>query len=145
MRGKLVRYWGVAVIAGLCSCRGNPGGTKHYTVFKGVYSFGPEVKLFTDENSGHEFWVADSSEQLELQYSQLKFEKPYEPVYVEVEGIKKHSDKDGLGAEYDSTLVVKKLIRITKEIPDVMSSAADDTGKYKVQKGNAEKNKTSNK
>jgi copper homeostasis protein (lipoprotein) len=120
MQGKLVRYLMFAVIIGLYSCHGNPGDIKHYTVFKGVYSFGPEVKLFTDENSGHEFWVTDSSEQLELQYSQLKFEKPYEPVYIEVEGIKKHSDKDGLGAEYDSTIVVKKLIKITKEIPDVM-------------------------
>jgi copper homeostasis protein (lipoprotein) len=145
MQGKLVRYLMFAVSIGLCSCHGNPGHTKHYAVFKGVYSFGPEVKLFTDENSGHEFWVADSSEQLELQYSQLKFEKPYEPVYIELEGIKKHSDKDGLGAEYDSTIVVKKLIKITKEIPDVMSSAADDTGKYKVQKRDSGKNKTSNK
>jgi len=30
------------------------------------------------------------------------------------------SGKEGLGAEYDSTLVVHKLIKITKEIPDGM-------------------------
>jgi len=57
---------------------------------------------------------------LELQYTELKFEKPYEPVYIEVEGIKVHSGKDGLGSEYDSTLVVNKLIKITKEIPQDM-------------------------
>jgi hypothetical protein len=61
--------------------------------------------------------VADNSGQLELKYTQLKFEKAYEPVYIEVEGVKVRSGKDGLGAEYDSTLVVKKLIKITKEIP----------------------------
>jgi hypothetical protein len=41
-------------------------------------------------------------------------------VYVEVEGDKIRSDKDGLGSEFDSTLVVKKLIKITKEIPQDM-------------------------
>jgi len=34
-----------------------------------------------------------------------------------VEGVKIHSGKDGLGSDYDSTLVVKRLIKITKEIP----------------------------
>lgn len=104
-----------AVIA-VSSCN-NDGDKGHPVIFKGVYSFGPEVKSFKDCNDGREFWVTDSSKQLELQYSQLNFEKPYEPVYVEVEGLKIHSNKEGLGSEYDSTLVVKKLIKITKEIP----------------------------
>ena len=89
-------------------------------VYKGVYSFGPEVRSFKDCDNGKEFWVTDISEQLELKYSQLNFEKPYEPVYVEVEGNKIHSGKEGLGAEYDSTLVVSRLIKITKEIPQDM-------------------------
>ncbi|HZY36460.1 MAG TPA: hypothetical protein VFE53_07425 [Mucilaginibacter sp.] len=104
---------------GIYSCKNNRGKSKN-TVFKGVYSFGPEMKTFTDCNSAQEYWVADSCKQLELQYSQLKFEKPYEPVYIEVEGAKVRSNKDGLGSEYDSTLVVKKLIKITKEIPEDM-------------------------
>ena len=88
-----------------------------HVVYKGVYSFGPEQKTFRDCDNGQELWVTDSSKQLELKYSQLSFEKPYEPVYIEVEGIKMRSGKEGLGAEYDSTLVVQKLIKITKEIP----------------------------
>jgi copper homeostasis protein (lipoprotein) len=105
----------LAIIA--FSCNRNPPKTKHFTVYKGLYSFGPEVKSFKDCDNGTEFWVTDNSQQLELQYSQLKFEKPYEPVYVEVEGIKIPSNKDGISSEFDSTLVVKKLIKITKEIP----------------------------
>jgi len=105
----------ILVIAA-CSCNNGHDKTQP-VIFKGVYSFGPEVKSFKDCDNGREFWVTDSSKQLELKYSQLNFEKPYEPVYVEVEGIKIHSDKEGLGSEYDSTLVVKKLIKITKEIP----------------------------
>lgn len=86
-------------------------------IYKGLYSFGPEEKSFKDCKSGQEYWVADSSAQLELKYSQLSFEKPYEPVYIEVVGKKIRSVKDGAGAAYDSTLIVKKLIKITKEIP----------------------------
>jgi hypothetical protein len=104
------------VVIAACSCNNGPDKTQP-VIYKGVYSFGPEVKSFKDCDSGREFWVTDSSAQLELKYSQLNFEKPYEPVYVEVEGVKIHSNKEGLGSEYDSTLVVKKLIKITKEIP----------------------------
>jgi copper homeostasis protein (lipoprotein) len=120
MRLKLIKYLMCIVIIGLYSCNGNSWKSLQNIVYKGVYSFGPEVKSFKDCDSGHEFWVTDHSGQLELKYSQLSFEKPYEPVYVEVNGIKVRSGKDGLGSEYDSTLIVKKLIKITKEIPQDM-------------------------
>jgi len=120
MRLRLFKYFTFAVVIALCSCNGNSKKKPGYVVFKGVYSFGPEVKSFKDCDNGQEFWVKDSSAQLELKYSQLDFEKPYVPVYVEVEGIKIHSDKEGMGSEYDSTIVVKKLIKITKEIPQDM-------------------------
>jgi len=114
---RLVKYLTWVVIIAACSCNGNRGDKENHIIYKGVYSFGPEVKSFKDCDNGREFWVTDSSKELELKYSQLNFEKPYEPVYVEVEGVKIHSGKEGLGSEYDSTLVVKKLIKITKEIP----------------------------
>ena len=107
---------GILVIS-LLSCNGKQPKIFQHIVFKGVYSFGPEVKTFKDCYSGQEFWVTDHSGQLELKYSQLNFEKPYEPVYVEIEGVKVHSGKVGLGSEYDSTMVVNKLIKISKEIP----------------------------
>jgi copper homeostasis protein (lipoprotein) len=120
MQLRLIKYLICIVVIGVCSCNNNSGKNDQFVVYKGIYSFGPEVKSFKDCDSGREFWVTDSSKQLELKYSQLSFEKPYEPVYVEVEGTKIHSGKDGLGAEYDSTLVVKRLIKITKEIPQDM-------------------------
>jgi hypothetical protein len=116
MRLKFTLYFICLISIGLWSCNGKSGGGANI-IYKGVYSFGPEQKTFRDCDNGQEFWVTDSSKQLELKYSQLNFEKPYEPVYVEVQGIKIHSDKDGLGSEYDSTLVVKKVIKITREIP----------------------------
>jgi copper homeostasis protein (lipoprotein) len=109
------------VIIAVFSCNNNPKdkakkGT-NAVVYHGLYSFGPEVKSFKDCDNGQEYWAADSSAKLELSYSQLNFEKPYEPVYVEVEGRKVKSGKDGLGSEFDSTIVVTKLIKITKDIP----------------------------
>lgn len=120
MRLKAIIYLMLLTVIFAFSCNNNSGKIVHNIVYKGVYSFGPEVKSFKDCDNGREFWVTDSSKELELKYSQLNFEKPYEPVYVEVEGIKLHSDKEGLGSEYDSTLVVKKLVKITKEIPQDM-------------------------
>jgi hypothetical protein len=86
--------------------------------YKGLYSFAPGAKTFQNCTKGHELWVADSSAQLELKYSQLvSFEKTGDPVYVEVEAQKIKSGKDGVAAACDSTLVVKKLIKITADIP----------------------------
>jgi len=108
------------LLAAFASCKNNTGKNANRTVYRGLYSFGPEVKSFKDCDNGEEYWAADSSAKLELSYSQLNFEKPYEPVYVEVEGVKIKSGKDGMGSEFDSTIVVKKVIKITKEIPQDM-------------------------
>jgi len=108
---------GVLVTAGIFSCENKKVKISFGAVtYKGLYSFGPEIKSFKECNSGHEFWVADSSAQLELQYSQLNM-KPDEAVYAELQGKKVKSVKDSLGSDYDSTLVVYKLIKITKDIP----------------------------
>jgi copper homeostasis protein (lipoprotein) len=106
------------------SCNNNPSKqaakVPERVVYRGLYSYGPEVKSFKDCKTGQEFWAADSSAKLELGYSQLHFEKPYEPVYVEVEGRKIKSGKDGAASEFDSTLVVTKVVKLTKDIPGDM-------------------------
>lgn len=89
-----------------------------FVVAKGLYSFGPEVKSFTDCEEGREFWVADSAKTLELAYNELGFEKPYTPVYVEVECRIVKSDTASVIGNYDSTMVVTKLLKISKEIPE---------------------------
>ncbi|WP_158825954.1 hypothetical protein [Mucilaginibacter lacusdianchii] len=108
------------LVAVFCSCTNKSDKAGKPQVFKGLYSFGPEIKSFKNCDDTHEYWVTDSSAQLELQYSQMNFEKPYEPVYVEVEGHKVPSGTEGMGSEFDSTLVVKKVLKITREIPEDM-------------------------
>ncbi len=109
---------GLWVLLFACSC--NRYNRSENKVYKGLYSFGLEVKSFKECSTGREYWVTDSSGKLELEYSNMNFEKPYEPVYVEVEAIKKRSGQEGIGAEFDSTMVVTKVQKITREIPEDM-------------------------
>lgn len=115
---RVIFIGSILAILGGCTC--NRRGQSENKVYKGLYSFGLEVHSFKECSTGREYWVTDSSKKLELEYSNMNFEKPYEPVYVEVEAIKKASDQEGIGAEFDSTLVVTKVKKITREIPDDM-------------------------
>jgi len=102
------------------ACNRNPADDKKNDtrIIKGLYSYGPEIKSFTDCEEGREYWVADSAKTLELGYSKFNFEKPYEPVYIEAEGHVIKSDSLVVSADFDSTLVITKLIKITREIPE---------------------------
>jgi copper homeostasis protein (lipoprotein) len=105
----------------ICSCGNSGKKNAPAVIYKGVYSYGPEVKSFKECETGNEFWVNDNSATMEKEYTRLNFEKPYEPVYVEVEGIKVKATKaDALDSQYDSIIVVKKLVKITKVIPQDM-------------------------
>jgi len=111
----LIILFGMAIMA--CN-RGNDqeGDKSNLKTVRGLYSFGPEMKSLTLCDDGREYWVADSVKNLELSYSKLNFEKPYEPVYVELEGYFAKSDTT-VAADFDSTLVVSKVIKISREIP----------------------------
>lgn len=104
----------------IVACHSKPSSVekKNTRVMKGLYSYGPENKSFTDCEEGNEYWVADSAKTLELAYSNFNFEKPYEPVYIEVECHMIKSDSLMVSADFDSTMVVTKLLKISKEIPD---------------------------
>jgi len=107
------------IIIALASCHNEDKKevAKKPFIIKGLYSFGPEAALFVDCAKGKEYWTADSSANLELQYSQLGIDKPYASVYIEVEGYIKPSGKEGPESAYDSTLTVRKVISIKKDIP----------------------------
>jgi copper homeostasis protein (lipoprotein) len=94
------------------------GANEKFITLKGLYSFGPEVKSFTQCEEGREFWVVDSANTLELAYANLGFEKPYVPVYIEVQAHLIKSDTTMNTGDYDSTMVVTKLLKITKDIPE---------------------------
>lgn len=102
------------------SCTGNKKEAKNENkaqIAKGLYSFGPEAKTFSRCEDGKEYWVIDSAQTLELAYHELGFEKPYVPVYIEAEAHFIKSDTSGAAKTFDSTMVVTKLLKISKEIP----------------------------
>jgi copper homeostasis protein (lipoprotein) len=109
-----ILFLALAIVA----CKGKKEVTEVKNInLKGLYSYGPEIKSFTDCEEGREYWVTDSAKQLELAYNNLDFEKPYIPVYVEIEGHFIKSDTSTITGDFDSTLVVTKLIKISKNIP----------------------------
>ena len=124
MRNTISKVAMLLMLAGVVSCNNHHQKSAKQAhkqaVYRGLYSFGPEVKSFKDCDSGHEYWAADSSAKLELSYSQLHFEKPYTPVYVEIEGRKISSGDSGIRTEFDSTIVVTRLVKISREIPQNM-------------------------
>jgi copper homeostasis protein (lipoprotein) len=117
-RRYIVLASAVLLLASACNRSGVEENTDASKILKGLYSFGPEIKSFTDCEEGKEYWVTDSAKTLELAYSNFNFEKPYEPVYIEVECHMIKSDSLMISADFDSTMVVTKVLKITKEIPD---------------------------
>lgn len=118
---KIYLLFAFALVAFLSACTNNDkvqGSVEKPLLMKGLYSFGPETKSFTDCEEGRAYWVADSAKTLELAYSNLGFEKPYMPVYIEVECHFVKSDTASMVGNYDSTMVVTKLIKISNEIPE---------------------------
>ena len=119
LSGKhFILFLTLAVVLIACGHNTDPGNANTTRLMKGLYSYGPEIKSFTDCDEGREYWVADSAKSLELAYANFNFEKPYEPVYIEVECYLIKSDSLIVSADFDSTMVVTKVLKITKEIPD---------------------------
>ncbi|RZL40373.1 MAG: hypothetical protein EOP00_26740 [Pedobacter sp.] len=108
-----------AFITSFVACQGDKkANDKKPTVVKGLYSFGPELKSFIDCEDNSEYWVIDSAKTLELAYVNLGFEKPYTPVYIEAECKFVKSDTAVVTGDFDSTMVVTKLLKISKQIPE---------------------------
>jgi copper homeostasis protein (lipoprotein) len=117
-RRSIILAFAVILIITACNRTNVEESKSESKTLKGLYSFGPEIKSFTDCEEGKEYWVADSAKTLELAYSNFNFEKPYEPVYIEVECHMIKSDSLMISSDFDSTMVVTKVLKITKEIPD---------------------------
>ncbi|TDG37621.1 hypothetical protein EZJ43_00550 [Pedobacter changchengzhani] len=117
---KSVVFYGVILSTTFLACNrdAKKADTDKAINVKGLYSFGPDMKSLTLCEDGREYWVTDSVKDLELQYSKQNFEKPYEPVYVELEGFFVKSDSLIASLDYDSTLVVTKVVKLSKQIPD---------------------------
>ncbi len=110
------------LLIGISACKQKPQEENNKAskpiIYKGIYSFGAGSKSFKDCNGTTTYWVVDSSNKLEDQYADLgASEQPNVPVYIEVTGEKVPSVKSDASVAFDSTLVVYKVIKITKDFP----------------------------
>ena len=81
----------------------------------GKLTFGHEVRSFKPCGSDKTFWVSDKTGKLKKTYEELTVgEKPYTPIYAEIEFIDKGKASDGFPAEYESVYEAVKIFRTTK-------------------------------
>ncbi len=84
-------------------------------VFKGLYTFGHEVRSFRDCSSPQKvYWVNDSIASLRDKYENTnRFPSyPYESVYAEVRGYLSGKSSLGFASEYENVLVVTEIIKV---------------------------------
>jgi len=82
---------------------------------KGRLTLGHEANSFQPCESDQVFWVYDKTGKLKELYNELTAdEKPYTPIYAEIEFIDKGKASEGFPAEYESVYEAVKIIRLTK-------------------------------
>jgi putative lipoprotein len=88
------------------------------TDMRGVLVFGHEARSLQPCGHARVFWVhvpdALVREQLKGEYRRL-VKRPYEPVYVELEGRYADQPSAGFAADYDGTIEVRELHSMSRE------------------------------
>lgn len=89
----------------LVSCS-SANKTKEY---KGTYTYGFEVEIFTDEKTGQDYWLDGNVEKLNEYMHKLMEEKniAYPKVSLEIQGEDKGKATNGLAQDEDRVLEVK--------------------------------------
>lgn len=91
----------------LISCK------KESETMKGKLVIGFEVSSFLPCNDTIDYWVDDSSNQLDSLYAQItRGKKPYTEVYCEIEAEKRPKFNEGFPADYAGVLKVKKVLKV---------------------------------
>jgi len=88
---------------------------KKPVLFKGLYTFGNEVRTFRDCNGSQPvYWVNDSIASLRDKYEKTnRFPSyPYESVYAEVRGYLSGKSSLGYASEYEKVLVVTEIVKL---------------------------------
>lgn len=82
-------------------------------VYKGYYIGGNEVRTYRLDGTEEWMWVVDNTSEVEKKYQSFKL-KPYEEVYLEVEGVIRDNDTPGeLSENYEKLIEIHTIIKIT--------------------------------
>jgi heat shock protein HslJ len=114
----------IIFLAGLAS------GAAQAESYRGFYVFGHEVRSFQPCGSETVYWVrADEEISKQLQDTHQKLTvKPYEPIYIEVQGHLTDKATEGFATDYDGQIVIEALdlIRNRQEEDCAASLVAGD-------------------
>lgn len=82
---------------------------------KGKLVLGHEARSFQPCGSEKVFWISDKTANLKQLYDELTLgEKPYTPIYAEIEYMDKGNASEGFPAEYESVYEVIKILKTEK-------------------------------
>ncbi len=85
------------------------------TVLKGHYIYGHEVRSFSPCGGDKKIWISGKTEKLKNLHDELTVDqKPYTPIFVEIEIIDKGKSDDGFAADYESVYEVVEILKTAK-------------------------------
>lgn len=92
----------------------NHQDTNNIKTVSGTLVIGHEVRAFTDNQDGKEYWVIDKSGKLIAEYKKTIGTDivNYEPVKAKLKVQQKSKMTDGFGADYTGTYEVKEIISL---------------------------------
>jgi uncharacterized membrane protein len=106
----------------------SPGGPRHPSapvlhrittsdglILRGHLLFGHEVRSFQPCGTDNEYWVVDRTRAGLWDIYRALVPKPYEPLYVELQGVLGPPPNTGFGVDFDRLLTVSKLLRAAGE------------------------------
>lgn len=97
-----------------CGIYNNQDTNNNIKTVNGTLVIGHEVRAFTDDQDGKEYWVIDKSGRLITEYKRAIGADivNYEPVKAKLKVQQKAKMTDGFGADYTGTYEVKEIISL---------------------------------
>ena len=83
-------------------------------VYKGYYIGGHEARVYRLDTTEDWMWVVDNTSEVESTYQSFNL-KPYEEVYLEIEGVIRDNDTPSgeFSGNYDKLIEIHRIIKIT--------------------------------
>lgn len=114
----------LCIVAGLVTGCTNSGEKETGKIVKGKVTIGHEVSAFTSCDNALDYWVYDTSQQLDSLYevakSKIANAEPYESLYCELEVVEEPKAEDGFASDYQGVYRVLDVIKVVplSEVPD---------------------------
>lgn len=112
MKRVILSLFGLLLVS--CGIYNNQDTNNNIKTVNGTLVIGHEVRAFTDDQDGKEYWVIDKSGRLITEYKKAIGTDivNYEPVKAKLKVQQKAKMTDGFGADYTGTYEVKEIISL---------------------------------